>query len=104
MNVRNGGAIADIDPDSAAEMSCIITKGGAIPLTIGRLPVQISGLIGQIKSFERLCVEAAVEGDAGKAMLALAINPLTPSDKVAKAVVEEMLEAHKQHLPAFFKN
>jgi len=73
-----------------------------MPLTIGELPVQISGLIRQIKSFERLCAEAAVEGDANKAMLALAINPLTPSDSVAKQVVDEMLEAHKKYLPRFF--
>jgi len=102
VDVRNNGAILDIDKDSAAEMSCVIAKNGPMPLTIGELPVQISGLIRQIKSFERLCAEAAVEGDANKAMLALAINPLTPSDSVAKQVVDEMLEAHKKYLPRFF--
>jgi 6-phospho-beta-glucosidase len=92
----------DIDTDSAAEMSCVITKEGPMPLNIGRLPVQIVGLIAQIKSFERLCVQAAVEGDRDKAILALTINPLTPSDAVANDVVTEMLEAHKKYLPRFF--
>jgi len=102
VDVRNNGAILDIDKDSAAEMSCVIAKSGPIPLTIGELPMQVSGLIRQIKSFERLCAEAAVEGDINKAMLALTINPLTPSDSVAKLVVNEMLEAHKKYLPRFF--
>ena len=103
VDVKNNGAITDIDKDSAAEVSCVIAKSGPIPLAIGELPVQISGLIRQIKSFERLCAEAAVEGDADKAILALTINPLTPSDAVAKLVVNEMLEAHKKHLTKFFK-
>ena len=101
IDVRNNGAILDIDKDSAVEVSSIITKNGPVPITIGELPIQISGLIRQIKSFERLTVEAAVEGDASKAVLALAINPLTPSDSVAKAVVTEMMEAHKAYLPQF---
>jgi 6-phospho-beta-glucosidase len=102
VDVRNNGAIMDLDVDSAAEMSCVITKSGPMPLAIGRLPAQISGLITQIKSFERLCVEAAVEGDVNKAILALTINPLTPSDAVAKNVVNEMIKTHKKYLPRFF--
>ena len=101
VDIRNNGAIIDLDVDSAAEMSCVISKNGPIPLAIGRLPVQISGLVAQIKSFERLCVEAAVEGDVNKAILALAINPLTPSDAIAKSVVTEMAEAYKRYLPGF---
>jgi len=103
VDVRNNGAIIDIDKDSVAELSCVIAKSGPMPLAVGELPVQVSGLVRQIKSFERLCVDAAVEGDVNKAILALAINPLTPSDSVAKAIVNEMLEAHKKYLPRFEK-
>ncbi len=103
IDVRNGGAIAGIDEDSAVEISCVITKSGPIPLTVGKLPVAINGLVQQIKSFERLTIEAAVEGDIDKALLALTINPLTPSDNTAKIVIDELLEAHKNYLPQFFK-
>lgn len=103
VDTRNNGAIIGIDENSAVELSSVITGEGPIPLSIGRLPVQINGLIQQIKSFEKLVVEAAVEGDVKKAILALSINPLTPSDKVAKNVVLEMLEAHKKYLPQFFR-
>lgn len=104
VNVRNNGAIMDIDKESAVELSCVIAKNGPMPLAIGELPVQVSGLVRQIKSFERLCIEAAIEGDADKAILALTIHPLTPSDAVAKAVVGEMIQAHKKYLPQFFKS
>ncbi|MCL2301029.1 MAG: 6-phospho-beta-glucosidase [Firmicutes bacterium] len=102
VDTRNNGAMMDLDRDSAAELSCVISKSGPIPFAAGELPVQVSGLVRQIKSFERLCAQAAMEGDADKALLALSIHPLTPSDAAAKPVVDEMLEAHKKYLPKFF--
>jgi len=101
--VKNHGAIAGIDLESAVEISAVITKDGPIPLTVGQLPVAVNGLVQQMKSFERLTVEAAVEGSREKAILALAINPLTPSDSIAKIVVDEMLEAQEKWLPNFKK-
>ncbi|GAA3320815.1 hypothetical protein GCM10020331_033350 [Ectobacillus funiculus] len=47
--------------------------------------------------------EAAVTGNYDTALLAMTINPLVPSDKVGKAILDEMLEAHKEHLPNFFR-
>ncbi|MFO1442091.1 6-phospho-beta-glucosidase [Bacillus sp. Bva_UNVM-123] len=102
VNTMNRGAIASIPYESAVEVSCMITKDGPRPITVGALPVPVRGLVQQIKSFERIAAEAAVTGDYNTALLALTINPLTPSDKIAKAILDEMLEAHKEHLPKFF--
>ncbi|EMA6342512.1 6-phospho-beta-glucosidase [Bacillus cytotoxicus] len=103
VNTRNNGTIASLPHDSAVEVNCIITKDGPKPITVGDLPVPVRGLVQQIKSFERTTIEAAVTGDYHKALLAMTINPLVPSDKVAKQILDEMLEAHKEHLPQFFK-
>ncbi|AYA75914.1 6-phospho-beta-glucosidase [Bacillus sp. Y1] len=103
VNTINAGAIASIPYDSAVEVSCIITKDGPRPITMGDLPVAVRGLVQQIKSFERIAAEAAVTGDYSTALLAMCINPLTPSDTVAKEILDEMLEAHKEHLPQFYK-
>lgn len=103
VNVRNNGAIASIPDDSAVEISCIITKDGPKPIAIGDLPVPVRGLVQQIKSFEQVASEAAVTGDRNLAILALTINPLVASDTLAKQIVDEMLEAHKEYLPQFFK-
>lgn len=62
----------------------MVTKQGPIPLTVGRLPIAISGLIQQIKSFERVAIEAAITGSYEKALLALCIHPLITSEEVAK--------------------
>ncbi|MDL4841208.1 6-phospho-beta-glucosidase [Aquibacillus rhizosphaerae] len=101
VNTVNNGAIASIPNESAIEISCVITKEGPKPIVIGDLPVAVRGLVQQIKSFERIAAEAAVTGDYDKTVLALAINPLIPSDTIAKQIVDEMLVAHKEHLPQF---
>lgn len=103
VNTMNRGAIASLPYESAIETSCVITKDGPIPLAFEDLPVAVRGLVQQIKSFERIGAEAAITGDYNKAVLALTINPLTPSDKIAKDIVDEMMEAHKEHLPQFFQ-
>ncbi|HLR08715.1 MAG TPA: 6-phospho-beta-glucosidase [Bacillota bacterium] len=101
VNTQNNGAIASIPDESAVEVSCVITKEGPKPVAIGDLPVAVRGLVQQIKSFERTAAEAAVTGDYHKALLAMTINPLVPSDTVAKEILDEMLEAHKDYLPQF---
>ncbi|WP_010095614.1 6-phospho-beta-glucosidase [Ornithinibacillus scapharcae] len=101
VNTINNGAIASIPDESAIEINCVITKDGPKPIGIGDLPVATRGLVQQIKSFERIAAEAAVTGDYQTALLAMTINPLVPSDTVAKQILDEMLEAHKDYLPQF---
>ncbi|MDR0140058.1 6-phospho-beta-glucosidase [Metabacillus idriensis] len=103
VNTMNNGAIASLPHDSAIEISSVITKDGPKPLAIGDLPVAVRGLVQQIKSFERVAAEAAVTGDYSTALLAMTINPLVASDATGKKILDEMLEAHKEHLPLFFK-
>ncbi len=101
VNTKNNGAIAGIPYDSAVEVSCVITKDGPKPIAVGELPIPIRGLIQTIKSFERVTIEAAITGDYNTALLAMTINPLVGSDKIAKQILDEMLEAHKDYLPQF---
>ncbi|MFJ5964156.1 6-phospho-beta-glucosidase [Bacillus sp. NPDC093026] len=102
VNTLNRGAIASIPAESAVEVNCIITKDGPKPIATGDLPVAVRGLVQQIKSFERVAAEAAVTGDYETALVAMTINPLVPSDEVAKQILDEMLEAHREYLPQFF--
>lgn len=103
LNVRNNGAITDLPDDAVVEVNCVVTKQGPIPLTVGSLPVAINGLIQQLYSFTKLAIEAAVAGSYEKALLALCINPLITNDIDAKKILDEMLEAHKDYLPQFFR-
>ncbi|NLV77625.1 MAG: 6-phospho-beta-glucosidase [Tissierellia bacterium] len=103
VNTLNGNTIKDLSEDNAIEITCKITKDGPIPYKfIDRFPVPIRGLIHQIKSFEILGAEAAVEGNYEKALLAMITNPLVANDKYGHKILDELLQAHKKHLPNFF--
>jgi len=104
VDVINNGAIADIDDESAVEITCRITKDGPVPTVLGRkLPISVKGLVMQVKSFEQLAAQAAVTGDYHTGLLAMVTNPLVANDVLGKKVYDRLLEAHKQYLPKFFK-
>lgn len=101
VNTRNNGTIKNFKDNCAIEVSCVITKDGAKPMSVGYLPEGINGLVSQIKDFEVLAARAAVNSSYGDALKALCINPLIPSDDLAKGILDEMLEAHKEYLGDF---
>lgn len=103
VDVLNAGTISDLPYDSAVEVACMVTGDGPKPIATGNLKPQIAGTVQMIKAFERMVVDAAVKGDRDLAVTALNMNPLCPSDKLANIVVDELLEAHKEYLPQFFK-
>lgn len=102
VNTVNKGTMEEFEYDEVVEISALITKNGPKPISVGKLPKAAKGLVQQIKSFEVAACEAAVTGDYNKALLAMMINPLVQSQRYAKVVLDELLEAHKEYLPQFF--
>jgi 6-phospho-beta-glucosidase len=64
----------------------------------------LRGLLQQVKAYEELTIEAAVTGDRKVALAALIANPIVPSARVAKPLLDDLLEAHADHLPQFTRN
>jgi len=101
VNVRNGGAIPNMDDDAVVEVACRIDREGAHPLPVDPLPPEWLGLVEAIKAFERLTVRAAVEGDRDLALKALIAHPLVADYRLAKPLLEELLAANRALLPRF---
>ncbi|OLQ72321.1 6-phospho-beta-glucosidase [Photobacterium proteolyticum] len=101
VNVRNNGTIATLPDDAVIECSSVIGSWGARPLMIGELSPSVIGLIGQVKAYEQLTVEAAVLGDYDKGLMALANNPLVPDISKAKAIFDDILKTNHDYLPQF---
>lgn len=102
VNTLNGDTFKEFAPENSIEMTCKITKDGPIPHKfIDEFPISIKGLLHQIKAFEILGAEAAVEGSYEKALLAMVTNPLISNDIIGRKILDEMLYEHKKHLPNF---
>jgi len=101
VNVNNNGSIIDLPIECSVEVNCIINKQGAIPITNGHLPLEVKGLIQQVKTYEQLTIEAAVTGNYNTALLALINNPLIHYAGDAKNILDDLLEVHKEYLPQF---
>ncbi|CAH8716028.1 6-phospho-beta-glucosidase [Paenibacillus thiaminolyticus] len=103
LNVLNGNIYDFLPADASIEVNCVVTKQGPIPLPPRWIPEHIKGLLHAVKTYEQLTIEAAVTGDRGIALQAMVHHPLVPSVRVAKALLDEMLEANRAYLPHFFK-
>ncbi|MGF1717534.1 6-phospho-beta-glucosidase [Photobacterium chitinilyticum] len=101
VNVRNNGTIATLPDDAVIECSAVVGSWGARPLMIGELSPAVIGLIGQVKAYEQLTVEAAVHGEYDKGLMALANNPLVPDISKAKSIFDDILKTNHDYLPQF---
>jgi 6-phospho-beta-glucosidase len=102
VNTRNQGAIPNLPDDVVVEMPCRITAAGAVPVPTEPLAPEMWGLVCEVKAYELLTVRAAVHGDRDAARLALLAHPLGPDGDSVDAVLDDLLETHRQHLPRFF--
>jgi 6-phospho-beta-glucosidase len=98
VNARNLGALPDLADTDVVEVTCMVDEHGAHPLAQGRLPRAALDLIEPIKAYERLTVEAAVEGSYAKALEALSVHPLVGSEPLARAILDDYLGARPGHL------
>lgn len=103
VNTRNGGAVKEWPADWVLEIPSTVRKSGITPLPTEPLPTSCFGLIAAVKAYELLTVEAAVHGDRDAAYQALLVNPIGPKADKVQAVLDDLLETHKEHLPQFWK-
>jgi 6-phospho-beta-glucosidase len=104
VNILNNSALDFMENDDVVEISASVGKNGATPIPL-KVPVSrhIQSLMRTVKTYERYAVEAALHGSRDDAIRALTANPLIVDVDAAKACFDEMLEAHKEFLPQFFR-
>lgn len=105
VNVLNNGALDFLRDDDAVEIQAVIGKDGAKPIKATHVNSEhVKEYIQTIKCYERHAVQAAINGDKEEAIRAMIMNPLMNDLTTSIACFEEMLEAHKEFLPQFFKD
>ncbi|GAB6099611.1 6-phospho-alpha-glucosidase [Halanaerocella petrolearia] len=99
MIVENKGAIENFDPTAMVEIPCLVGSEGPEPLSIGEIPQFQKGLMEQQVSVEKLVVEAWIEGSYQKLWQAITLSKTVPSAKVAKDILDDLVEANEDYWP-----
>ncbi len=99
LNIPSQGAIQGFDHHDVMEIPTIVSHDHIQPLIVQDLPGQCLGLILQVKYYERLTIQAAVEGSYQKARLALTTHPLVRDYAIAGTILDEYLSQHQAYFP-----
>ena len=102
VNMPNRGAVPGMPDDWVLELPCRVDHSGITPLPAEPLPQVCFGLVAQVKMYELLTVEAAVNGDRDALYKALLAHPLGPDASKVEAVMQDLLVTHRRYLPQFF--
>lgn len=97
--VENEGAIENFDKTAMVEIPCIVGRNGYEKINQGAIPQFQKGLMEQQVSVEKLTVEAWIEGNYNKLWQAITLSKTVPSARVAKLILNDLIEANKEYWP-----
>ncbi|MBN1557679.1 MAG: glycoside hydrolase family 4 [Lentisphaerae bacterium] len=102
INTPNGTAVPNMPDDAFLEMLCDLSMDAVTPREVGPAPVGLRGLWQQVLDTHELTARAARSGDRDLLYAAFACDPLTQSLADTRRLIEALLQAEKDMLPAFW--
>jgi len=102
-NVRNQGLITNLPADACVEVPCLVDRAGIQPTVVGDLPAQCAALDRTFLNVVELAVRAALEERRDHVLQAVTLDPnagATLSLEQTRTMVDELLAAHRDSLPA----
>ena len=103
-NVINNGLIENLPPEACVEVPCLVDGSGITPCYVGSLPLQLAAMNASNIYTQLLTIEAAATLEKKYIYNAAMMDPLTGTELNIKdiyAMVDELLEAHKDWLPEY---
>lgn len=92
---ENKGAIENVDSSMMVEVPCRVGSHGVEPLVVGPIPTFYKGLMENQNAYEKLSVDACLEGNKKKALQALVLNRSVVNTDTAIALLDDLIEANK---------
>ena len=102
-NLPNSGQIPNLPLGAIVETPVHVNASGILPVHTGALPEPIAELCRREITTAQLCVDAAVDGDRGKALQCLVLDPVITDIDTAKKILDEYLISYRDYLPQFWK-
>lgn len=101
VNVKNRGIICNLSEEAVVEVPAILTRQGALPISMGPLPDSVAGVVQAVDLHCRLAVSAAMTGDKNLVMQAAMAHPANRDFDLMEKCLAEMFEKNKDWLPRF---
>ena len=98
----NDGYFNDLPADSVIEVPGLVEEGVPRGVPVGTLPDHVSAIVRHELAIQNVAVEAAVAGSRDLAMRALLLDPVVTSARAAERFLDDVLRAHRDHLPRFW--
>lgn len=98
--LKNDGLIANVSDSAMVEVAATLGKNGPRAFGVGEVSTFYKGLIENQFAYERLTVEAYLEGSYKKALMALTLNRTVIDAKKARKVLDALIEANQGYWPA----
>ena len=99
VNIQNWGSIQGMGDSEVVEIPAWVSRDSVQPVVIGEVPDECLGLMKQVKAFEKLTIQSAVEGSYEKAAHALTIHPLIGDYRLACNILDGYLTRHGSYFP-----
>ncbi len=99
VNLRNDGSLPFLPDDHVIEVSARVGADGLAALPIDPLPEDQVGLISAVAGYERLALDAAVNGGRDRVLRAMQAHPLVLQYDRAEKLTDLLLANNAQWLP-----
>jgi len=101
VNLPNRGLLPELPSRAVVEVPAVVSGDRIDGVSVGPLPPGVAAVLAGRAEQQELTVQAAVHGSAELAVQALALDPLVPDARTARAILAEAVEAHTPWLDAF---
>jgi len=91
VNTTNGGAMDEVERGDIVEVSSMITENSIVPEVCGTLPEAVRGLVLAVKAYERVAIQAAIEGSDVLARKAMLLYPAIGEWEPSKALLQSLI-------------
>lgn len=98
VNIRNDGALPFLPDDHVIEVPATVGATGLTALPIAPLPDDLAGLIADVAGYERLALDAAVNGGRDRVLRAMVAHPLVRQFDRAEKLTDLLIAENSRHL------
>ena len=98
VNLRNNGSLPFLPDDHVIEVPAVVSASGVTAEPLAPLDDDVRGLISDVAGYERLALDAAINGGRDRVLRAMQAHPLVLQYDRAEKLTDLLLAANREHL------